>query len=132
MLMKFTRKYFSLSMALLMLVMSVGITAHKMVCLVSGAVTLSFFQTTDCCSTSSNNSGSVQTKCCDFSTDYFKLDIQTLVTNFNFKFDFVTYYFTLPVLFFSDITTNKLCEAMYSPPLFTGKSIPILFSSFRI
>lgn len=119
-------------MAMLILVMSVGITAHKMVCLVSGAVTLSFFQTSDCCDEGNKNADTIQTNCCDYSTDYFKLDIQTLVTSFSFKFDFVADYFKLPVLFRSETTTNQLFEAMHSPPLFTGKSIPILFSSFRI
>jgi hypothetical protein len=130
--MNFLRKYFSVAMALLMLVMSIGITAHKMVCLVSGAVTLSFIESDDCCATESKAANAVEAKCCDYSTDYFKLDIQTIVSNFNFKFDFAVDYFTLPVFVFTEVATVQLVEAAHAPPLLSGKDILLLVSVFRI
>lgn len=119
-------------MALLMLVMSIGITAHKMVCLASGAVTLSFIESEDCCATESKSHNTVASKCCDYSTDYFKLDIQTIVSNFNVKFDFADYYFTLPVFIFTEVATVQLAEVAHAPPLISGKDILILGSVFRI
>ncbi len=119
-------------MALLMLVMSIGITAHKMVCLVSGAVMLSFIESDDCCATESKATNSVQAKCCDYSTDYFKLDIQTIVSNFNVKFDFADYYFTLPDFVFTEAARTQRAEVAHAPPLISGKDILILVSVFRI
>lgn len=119
-------------MALLMIVMSIGITAHKMVCLVSGAVKISFFQSTDCCEKESKEADTVQTQCCDYSTDYFKLDIQTIVSNFNFKIDFVADYFTLPVFVFTEVAIAQIIEVPHAPPLISGKDILILVSVFRI
>jgi hypothetical protein len=130
--MNFLRKYFSVAMALLMLVMSIGITAHKMVCLVSGAVTLSFIESDDCCATESKTANAVEAKCCDYSTDYFKLDIQTIISSFNVKFDFADYYFTLPVFVFTEVATAQLVEVAHAPPLISGKDILILVSVFRI
>ncbi|MCG3166043.1 MAG: hypothetical protein POELPBGB_01819 [Bacteroidia bacterium] len=130
--MNFLRKYFSVAMALLMLVMSIGITAHKMVCLVSGAVTLSFIESEDCCAKESKAANAVQAKCCDYSSDYFKLDIQTIVSNFNIKFDFVDYFFTLPVFVFTEVAQAQPSEAAHAPPLISGKDILILVSVFRI
>ncbi len=119
-------------MALLMLVMSIGITAHKMVCLVSGAVTFSFIESDDCCDTESKTANAVEAKCCDYSTDYFKLDIQTIVSSFNVKFDFPVEYFTLPVFVFTEVATAQLVEVAHAPPLISGKDILILVSAFRI
>lgn len=119
-------------MALLMLVMSIGITAHKMVCLVSGAVKISFFQSADCCVKESKTANAVEAKCCDYSTDYFKLDIQTIVSNFNFKFDIAVDYFTLAVFVFTEVATAQLVEVAHAPPLISGKDILILVSVFRI
>jgi hypothetical protein len=130
--MNFLRKYFSVAMALLMLVMSIGITAHKMVCLVSGAVTLSFMEGEDCCAKESKTANAVEAKCCDYSTDYFKLDLQTTISSFNVKFDVADYYFTLPVFVFTEVATAQLAEVAHAPPLISGKDILILVSVFRI
>ena len=119
-------------MAVLMLVMSIGITAHKMVCLVSGAVTLSFTESDDCCAKESKAANAVQAKCCDYSSDYFKLDIQTIVSNFNVKFDFADYYFVLPFYVFTEVAQAQPSEAAHAPPLISGKDILILVSVFRI
>lgn len=130
--MKTAGRYFSVIMAMLMLMMSIGVTAHKMVCLVSGAVTFSFLEKSDCCPTEETDSHSATTKCCDYSTDYFRLDIQTLVTSFNFKVDLFTAYFTIPVFLFNDITTNQLNRFLHPPPIATGTNILALVSVFRI
>ena len=119
-------------MALLMLVMNIGITAHKMVCLISGAVTLSFIESEDCCAKESKTANAVQAKCCDYSTDYFKLDIQTILSSFNVKFDFPVDYFTLPVFVLTEVATAQLVEVAHAPPLISGKDILILVSVFRI
>lgn len=128
------RKYFSVAMAVLMLIMSIGITAHKMVCLVSGAVTFSLIENEDCCATETANTNTVKTQCCDYSTDYFKLDIQTLVSNFNFKFDLVAAPIAIGACsyLFSEISATPFIAASHSPPLITGKEIRILYSVFRI
>ncbi len=119
-------------MALLMLVMSIGITAHKMVCLVSGAVTISFIESEDCCAKESKVANTVEAKCCDYYTDYFKLDIQTIVSSFNVKLDFPADYFILPVFVFTEVATAQLVEVAHAPPLISGKDILILVSVFRI
>lgn len=119
-------------MAMLILVMSIGITAHKMVCLVSGAVKISFFQSAACCEKESKEADTVQTQCCDYSTGYFKLDIQTIVSNINFKLDFIADYFTLPVFIFTEVATAQLVEVAHAQPLIPRKDILILVSVFRI
>ncbi len=127
-----SRKYFSLAMATLMLLMSIGMTVHKMVCLVSGAVTLSFLENEDCCPAEEKNDNAVTTQCCDYSTDYFKLDIQTLVSSFDFKFDIVQHFFLFTDFVFPEITQNQISQRGHSPPLPSGKSILVFVSVFRI
>lgn len=119
-------------MALLIVIVSIGITAHKMVCLGSGAVSVSFFKTQDCCTAESKNSDSVSGKCCDFSTSYFKLDFRTLVSNLQFKVDVLANAVALSVFIFNETDSTQLVEANHSPPLISGKDIRILFSVFRI
>lgn len=130
--MKLSRKYFSLAMATLMLMMSIGVTVHKMVCLASGTVTLSFLENEDCCTNEETENNSLATKCCDYTTDYFKLDFQTLVSSFTFKFDFVADYSLVPVFTIPEFLTQKFSEANHSPPQLSGKSILLLVSIFRV
>ena len=54
------------------------------------------------------------------------------VSNFNVKFDFADYYFTVPVFVFTEVATVQLAEVAHAPPLISGKDILILVSVFRI
>jgi len=130
--MKPAGRYFSFTMAMLMLMMSIGITAHKMVCLVSGAITLSFLESKGCCPADAEDEAAAEAQCCDYSTDYFKLDIQTLVSSFNFKFDLAPAVFTIPVFIFHDFEQNIVSRVNHSPPLISGNTILSLISVFRI
>lgn len=103
-----------------------------MVCLVSGVVTFSFFQNDECCGNEDASAKAVKTTCCDYSTDYFKMDIQTLVTAFDFRFDLAADLFTIPDFFFPEIISAQHFEYAHAPPLISGKDILILVSVFRI
>lgn len=116
-----------------MLFMSMGITIHKMICLVSGTVTLSLFENEDCCPTEAQgNCNSIETKCCDYSTDYFKLDVRTLISSFQFKTVLIAEYFTMSVFVFPETAKTFTGTVSHSPPLSAGKIILLLISVFRI
>lgn len=69
------KQSFVLFLALSILLTSTGITVYKMVCSSSKKEVVSFNQIRNCCDNKSNEESAIEKKCCDFSTQTFKINL---------------------------------------------------------
>ena len=70
----------NISLALFILLASIGVSINKMICLESGNVEVSLLEMEDCCGDeSSTDYQSLEDECCDFSTDYFQISFPSVV-----------------------------------------------------
>lgn len=69
------KQSFVLFLALSILLTSTGITVYKMVCSTSKKEVVSFNQIRNCCENKGKEESTFEKKCCDFSTQTFKLNL---------------------------------------------------------
>lgn len=129
------KKLFHLLMALIVLVATSGMTINRMECFKTGKVKASIFDIKKCCPENNLTNNSIQSKCCDFSVSYLKIETNTTFEKENFtpKFE-LTFLAHFTISFFS-LSPQKVNEKSFItslPPLLSGKSLLQVIQVFRI
>ncbi len=123
---------FLLLLAFAVLTSSAGVTVFKMVCGKSGKETISFQQFTNCCKKNNKACENFQNKCCDFSSQTFKVSLlqKSDVKPYCFApLIAVSSYETHKPHFSSNLQTPR--EFVYTPPNY-GRKLLCLKSTFLI
>ena len=61
------------------LISGLGFRVNKMVCLSSGKVEVSFFRQIDCCENEYSTTNVVKSRCCDFSSKCYKVNLPYII-----------------------------------------------------
>ncbi len=127
------KPFLILFVALAIVASSTGITFFKMVCGKSGKETVSLVAFSSCCKKNTESCHNLNTKCCDFSKQTFKLSLLHKDTLKPFSFlsavsFFVTHSFLYPLNTYS---LPILLASDTSPPK-SGRQIICLNASFLI
>jgi len=75
------KPFLNISLALFILLSSIGLSVYKIICQHESNVEYSFFNAENCCDEETNNCCEIpqQSNCCDFSTDYFQISFPSIV-----------------------------------------------------
>lgn len=129
------KKMFHLLMAILVLVASSGMTINRMECFKTGKIKTSVFDIKKCCPENNTTSNAIQSKCCDFSVSYLKVDINTTLEKQKISEQFALSffkYFVISYFSISDNAVNRNVIVSSIPPLLSGKSLLQAIRVFRI
>lgn len=129
------KKMFHLLIVFILLIAISGITINRMECFKTGKVKASIFDIKNCCSEESSTSSTLQSKCCDFSVYYLKIDIKTTLKKQSLTEKFALYFFKHFLISYFCIFTNnesRVVSIESLPPLLFGKSLLQAICVFRI
>jgi len=129
------KRMFHLLMALLVLISTSGVTINKMECLKTGKVKASLFDIKKCCPEDNSTNNSIQSKCCDYSVYYLKVETNTTLEKENFTAKFALTFLAHFTISFFSLSPQKVNGAFFStslPPLLSGKSLLQAIQVFRI
>jgi hypothetical protein len=129
------KKMFHFLMALLVLISTSGATINKMECLKTGKVKVSLFDIKNCCTQDNSATNTIQSKCCNYSVSYLKVETNTTLEKENFTGKFALTFLAHFTISFFSLSPQKVNEAFFStslPPLFSGKSLLQSIQVFRI
>ncbi|MFN4233575.1 MAG: HYC_CC_PP family protein [Bacteroidia bacterium] len=129
------KQIFHLLIALLVLIASSGMTINRMECLKTGKVKASIFDIKKCCPENNSTSNAIQSKCCNFSLSYLKVDINTTLEKQKISEQFALSFFEHFVISYFSISDNSVSRNVVVsslPPLLSGKSLLQAIRVFRI
>ena len=121
-----------LFLATAMLASSTGITIFKMVCGSSGKEMVSLTEINNCCENKNQESARLEKKCCDFSSQTFKLSLlhKTEFKTISFYLPASPEFFALPRIIESHkINSHLFCGSSHTK---TGREILCCNSTFLI
>ncbi len=122
-------------MALLVLLATSGMTINRMECFKTGKVKASIFEIKNCCPEAYTASNTIQSKCCDYSTSFHKVETNTTLEKENYIQQFAISFLTHFTISFFSLSPQKVNETFFStslPPLLSGKSLLQAIQVFRI
>lgn len=122
-------------MVVLVLVASSGMTINRMDCFKTGKVKASIFDIKNCCPEDNSTFNTIQSKCCDFSISYLKIDTNTTLEKQKISEQFAISFFKHFVISYFSISANAISgDVVVSslPPLLSGKSLLQAICVFRI
>jgi hypothetical protein len=122
-------------MALLVLVATSGMTINRMECFKTGKVKASIFEIKNCCPEENSASNTIQSKCCDYTLSYHKVETNTTLEKENFTAKFALTFLAHFTFSFFSISFYKVNESFFTttlPPLLSGKSLLQAIQVFRI
>lgn len=129
------KKLFHLLMALIVLVATSGMAINRMECFKTGKVKASIFEIKNCCPEANTASNTIQSKCCDFSFSYHKVETNSTLEKENYSQQFaISFLAHLTISLFS-LSPQNVNETFFNsslPPLFSGKSLLLAIQVFRI
>ena len=126
---------FHLLMVFLVLVATSGITINRMECFKTSKVKASIFGIKNCCSGKSSTSNTIQSKCCNFSVSYVKIETNTTLEKEKISEQFAISFFKHFLISYLSISANAVSgDVVVSslPPLLSGKSLLQAICVFRI
>ncbi|MFN7013149.1 MAG: HYC_CC_PP family protein [Bacteroidia bacterium] len=128
-------KLFQMLMALLVLVASSGMTINRMECFKTGKINTSLFDIKSCCPEDNSASNTIQSKCCDFSYSFHKVETNTTLEKDNYSQQLAISFLAHFTISFFSLSPQKVNETFFSnslPPLLSGKSLLLAIQVFRI
>lgn len=129
------KKMFHLLMAFLVLIATSGMTINRMECFKTRKIKASLFDIKNCCPEDNSTNNSIQSKCCDYSVSYLKVETSTTLEKENFTAKFTLSFLAHFTISFFSIYPQKENETFFStslPPLLSGKSLLQAIQVFRI
>jgi hypothetical protein len=133
--MQIFKKILVVSLAVFLLLSSVGIGVNKMMCLSGGKTKMAFFETPTCCPEDAKIPSpdfALDARCCDYLSDYVQVDYLSVENPLKLKIFQVAIITAVLQPNLSLIYKTALNAAFDSPPLFHGFSLLKLISIFRI
>jgi hypothetical protein len=130
------KRMFRLLMALLVLISTSGATINKMECLKSGKVKASLFDIKNCCAQDNSASNTIQSKCCNYSVYYLKVELSTTIEKNKLAEKIIQPILVHFITFFLNLSSKlEISTYTYSsslPPLLFGKNLLQAIQVFRI
>lgn len=129
------KKMFHLLMVFLVMVATSGMTINRMECFKTGKVKASIFDIKNCCPEDNSTSNTIQSKCCDFSVSYLKIETNTTLEKQKISEQFALSFFKHFVISYFSISANTVSRDVavsLLPPLLSGKSLLQAICVFRI
>jgi hypothetical protein len=129
--MKTAQKIFSVFLAIIFLISSLGFTANKMVCVKSGKTKLSLVNLKDCCPQKKSSPSTIKSHCCDITNTFFNLgdlnNSHNFQSNKNFNSQLIH---AIPGYFVSNdhIADQPLFIFADLPPPLSGRQLLSLIS----
>ena len=128
----FFKQSFILFLTVAFLASSTGVTVFKMVCGKNGMGIVSLTQIKNCCKNKNQESESIERKCCDFSTQTFKVSLLHKTETKALSFDLPVLENNFVTPHFVAINIPKAFVTIDSSPPKTGRQILCLNSTFLI
>jgi hypothetical protein len=129
------KKIAVVSLAVFLLLSSVGIGINKMMCLSGGKTKMSFFEKPSCCPADEKIPSpdfSIDARCCDYLSDYVQVDYLSVETPLKLKVLQVAVITAALNFNFSLLQKAAFNAVSEAPPLLHGISLLKFISVFRI